>query len=71
MWNKLTNTMKMAIIFKQNKKMKLFFFCNFFYFKHKILSTVQKYKKQYLIRLGIVKKTKGCPFHECQKIDRQ
>ena len=26
MWNKLTKTMKMAIIFEQNKKMNLFFF---------------------------------------------
>ena len=24
-----------------------FFFCNFFYFKHKILSTVPKYNKRY------------------------
>ena len=58
MWNKLTKTMKMAIIFKQNKKMKLFF-CNFFYFRHKILSTVPKYNKRYWIRLGIVKTNKG------------
>ena len=47
MWNKLTKTMKMTINFEQNKKMKLFFFCNFVYFKHKILSTVQKYNKRY------------------------